>query len=172
LARANGAITRAADQVDSRPSRSQRRLRQRCQKLQAPVDPAAISRAAAGSFTLGHSQSLRQFAQQQRLFNGSKRPALRARQDTKNGFRQVTRPPLNQRSVPPKPAQRGHPAVAVDQHQTFAVPDLGSVRGGRRHNQGHDLTVAFDGADQLLNGLRFNQPCAGKAQLQQVQVDI
>jgi hypothetical protein len=94
------------------PNRSEGRLRQRCEQLQAPIDPAAITRATARSLALRHPKPLRELAQQQRLFDGGKGPALRARQDAKNSFRQVTRPPLNKGSVAAEPTQRRHPPIA------------------------------------------------------------
>jgi len=39
-------------------------------------------------------------------------------------------------------------------------------------NQGDDLTIALDGAGQPLHRLRLDEPSAGKAQLQEVQVDF
>src|SRR5262249_1789562 len=103
------------------PNRSQGRLGQRCEQLQAPVNPAAITGAATSSLALRHSQSLRELPQQQRLFDSGKGTALRACQHTQKSFRQITLPPLNERSVPAKPPKRCHPPIAVDEHQTLTV---------------------------------------------------
>ena len=140
--------------------------------MQPPVDPAVVTPATAAKLALRYPKPLRQLAKQQCFFDGGKAPTLRARQHTHNGLRQVTRPALDRGSIAPKPAQRRHPAIAVDQHQPLTVLGVRTVQRGPNHNARHDLTVAFDAAGQLLHGWRFDEPRAGKAQLQHVQVDI
>src|SRR5262249_25680619 len=85
--------------------RGKARLRERRKKLQPPVDPAVVTPATAANLALGYPKPLRELAQQQGLFDGGEGPALRARQHTHNGFRHLTRPPLNKPSIPTKPAK-------------------------------------------------------------------
>jgi len=73
---------------------------------------------------------LRQLAEQQCFFDRGEGPVLRTRQHTEKGFRQVTRPPLNKRSIAPKPTQRRDPAIAVDEHQRG-----NSAKSGRKQLQ-------------------------------------
>jgi hypothetical protein len=87
----------------------------------APASIGIPRRKPASNLALGYPKALRQLAEQQCFFDRGEGPVLRACQHTQKGFRQVTQPPLNKRSIAAEPAKRRDPAIAVDEHQPLAV---------------------------------------------------
>ena len=106
-----------------------------------------------------------EFAQQQRLFDGGKGAPLGAGEHADERLGEITGPALDQRGVTTQPAQGGNAPIAIDEHQAFAA-------GLGHRNAGDHLAAALDRAGEALHRVRLEQPRAGKAQFQAVQVHL
>jgi hypothetical protein len=96
---------------------------------------------------------------------------LSARHHTEHTRGQITRPTLDTRGVATEPAQRGDAPIAVNQNQTLAALQNLDRRIGHR-NARDNLAAALDGTGDPLDRARLSHACAGKAQIQAVEVEI
>ncbi len=127
--------------------RCEQHLGQRADELQAPADPTDIAATAPSDLALGEPLAVDQFAQQERFFQGRKRPRVGARQDRQQGLGEITRPGLHARGIAPEPAQCQDATIAVDQNQPVTVLGHRDAR--------NELTVLLDGAGQRLHRPRL-----------------
>ncbi|MGA9016713.1 MAG: hypothetical protein WB509_29820 [Acetobacteraceae bacterium] len=93
---------------------------------------------------------------------------MRARQQTQQRIGQIARPLLDAGSVTAETTQSGDTPITIDQNQPFAA----SAVGGSHDNARNHLAAALDRMSDPRHGTRFDQPAAGKAQFQAMQIEI
>ena len=89
-------------------------IRQRAHQSQPSADPTDIATRAPSDLALGQPLAVNQFAQQQRFFQGRKRPRVGTREDPQQGLGQIARPGFHTCGVAPEPAQGQDAPIAVD----------------------------------------------------------